>query len=79
MFVWLPGAQDADRCPAHCQPRLHDLRHTHASWLIEAGVNILAIQKRLGHTDIATTMGIYGHLAYGGEDPALAALDILGP
>lgn len=42
--------------------RLHDLRHSHASMLINLGINILAISKRLGHDDIKTTLNIYGHL-----------------
>lgn len=39
----------------------HCLRHTHATKLIEAGVNIKAVQERLGHKDIATTMNTYVH------------------
>lgn len=42
--------------------RLHDLRHSHASWLINNGVNIVAVSKRLGHKDIATTLNTYTHL-----------------
>lgn len=42
--------------------RLHDLRHSHASLLINAGVNVKAISERLGHEDIQTTLNIYGHL-----------------
>ena len=41
---------------------LHSFRHTHISLLIEAGVDIKAIQQRVGHTDINTTMNIYAHL-----------------
>ena len=42
--------------------RLHDLRHSHASWLINNGVNIVAVSKRLGHKDITTTLNTYTHL-----------------
>jgi integrase len=42
--------------------RFHDLRHTHASLLIAAGVHPKAIQARLGHTSITTTLNRYGHL-----------------
>ncbi len=38
------------------------LRHTHAALLIRDGANPLAIQKRLGHKDIRTTLNVYGHL-----------------
>ncbi|MCY8234600.1 tyrosine-type recombinase/integrase, partial [Priestia endophytica] len=40
----------------------HSLRHTHASLLIEAGAGIKEIQEILGHSDINTTMNIYGHM-----------------
>lgn len=42
--------------------RVHDLRHTHAAWLISAGVPLTAIQRRLGHKSIAVTSDLYGHL-----------------
>lgn len=44
------------------RPRVHDLRHTHASWLIAAGVPLPYIQARLGHEKITTTIDVYGHL-----------------
>lgn len=43
-------------------PRIHDLRHTHASWLLGAGVPIHVVSARLGHEDIRTTVNTYGHL-----------------
>lgn len=42
--------------------RLHDLRHSHASWLINMKYPILLISERLGHENIETTLEIYGHL-----------------
>lgn len=42
--------------------RVHDLRHSHATWLINSGVNIVAVSKRLGHKDITTTLNVYTHL-----------------
>jgi integrase len=72
--VWYP-AMKRTGLPAHRQPRIHDLRHTHASWLIAAGVPPLVIQKRLGHTDIRTTFGVYGHLGPEGDDPAVSAIE----
>ena len=41
---------------------LHTLRHTHASQLIAAGVDILTISRRLGHHSAALTLTVYGHL-----------------
>ncbi|MFV0556425.1 MAG: site-specific integrase [Lactovum sp.] len=42
--------------------RIHDLRHSHASLLISLGENPLIIKERLGHCDVKTTLGTYGHL-----------------
>ena len=39
----------------------HSLRHTHASWLAQSGVDILHIKEQLGHRKIDTTMR-YSHL-----------------
>ena len=45
------------------RPRIHDARHTHASWLIaDPDVNMVTIQRRLGHEKITTTIDTYGHL-----------------
>jgi integrase len=57
--------------------RFHDLRHTHASLLIAAGVHPKAIQARLGHSGISVTMDRYGHLmpsAFEGVGTRLDAL-----
>lgn len=42
--------------------RIHDLRHSHASWLINNGVNIVAVSKRLGHATTDQTLKTYTHL-----------------
>lgn len=51
--------------------RFHDLRHTHASHLIAAGVGIKTISARLGHASTSFTLDVYGHLMP--EDDAQAA------
>lgn len=51
----------------------HCLRHTHATRLIEAKVNIKAVQVRLGHRNIATTLNTYVHNT---DDMAQEAADI---
>lgn len=42
--------------------KVHDLRHSHASLLIELGFTHLLIQERLGHEDVQTTLNTYAHL-----------------
>lgn len=44
------------------RPRIHDARHTHASWLIAQGIRLEVIRDRLGHDDIQTTIRVYSHL-----------------
>lgn len=48
--------------------RIHDLRHSHASWLINNGVNIVAVSKRLGHATIDQTLKTYTHLIQQSDD-----------
>ncbi len=40
---------------------IHDLRHTHASHLLDAGWNVAKVSKRLGHANPGITMKIYAH------------------
>jgi len=42
--------------------RLHDLRHTHATWLLDAGEQLHVVAERLGHADSSTTSTIYAHV-----------------
>lgn len=42
--------------------RMHDLRHSHASLLVELGCSPILISERLGHEDIKTTLQTYSHL-----------------
>jgi integrase len=52
----------------------HSLRHTHASMLIRAGVDILTISRRLGHSKAAITLDVYGHLIPGADKAAADAI-----
>lgn len=51
--------------------RVHDLRHSHVSMLIDMGFDILEISERLGHESAKTTLDTYSHL-YPDKDTKLA-------
>ncbi|TXH45380.1 MAG: site-specific integrase, partial [Desulfurellales bacterium] len=53
----------------------HNLRHTHASQLIDAGVDIVTISKRLGHAKPDITLRIYAHLFRKDDSKAAAAIN----
>ena len=55
--------------------RLHDLRHSHASMLISAGVPITAVSKRLGHSNIEQTLSTYSHIMPNDEVILMRALE----
>ena len=42
--------------------RIHDLRHSAVAILIAQGVNVKAISELLGHSSVAFTLQVYGHL-----------------
>jgi len=56
--------------------RLHDLRHSHASLLINRGQNILLVAKRLGHSDISRTLNTYSHLFPSQEEALISSLEL---
>lgn len=72
--IWGP-LMDSIGAELGARPRPHDLRHTHASRLIERGVPLPTIQARLGHESITTTVNTYGHLAVDADLLAASALD----
>lgn len=61
----------------HNLPHLHPhgFRHSQASMLINAGVDILTISKRLGHEKVSTTQDIYGHLLAKADEGAASELE----
>lgn len=60
--VWQPALERAEANGLTKRPRIHDLRHTCASWLIAGGRPLPAVQQHLGHENINTTVGVYHHL-----------------
>lgn len=57
--------------------RIHDLRHSHATMLINNGVNIVAVSRRLGHSDINITLKVYSHLLRKTEDEMVTTISNL--
>jgi integrase len=56
---------------------LHSLRHTHASHLIAAGHDVLAVSRRLGHGSPTITLGVYGHLFPNADDKAAGSVEAM--
>ena len=53
----------------------HGLRHTHATLLLQQGVNPKVVQERLGHSSIKVTMDTYSHVLPDMQRPAVDALN----
>ena len=56
--------------------RIHDLRHSHASLLINKGQNILIVSKRQGHSNITQTLNTYSHLMPNMQVEIVGALNL---
>lgn len=54
---------------------IHDLRHSHASYLIGNGANVVAVSKRLGHSDVNITLKVYTHMLKESEEKLLDILN----
>ncbi|MEJ5899641.1 site-specific integrase [Ochrobactrum teleogrylli] len=57
--------------------RLHDLRHTHATQMLAAGVHPKIASERLGHSTIAITLDLYSHVMPGMQANAAAQIDAM--
>ena len=55
--------------------RVHDYRHSHASLLVNSGINIQEIARRLGHSNVEITWNTYSHLYPQEENKAVDVLD----
>lgn len=55
--------------------KIHDLRHSHASLLINNGASILVVSKRLGHKDVSETLNTYAHMFPSKEQEVLDIID----
>jgi integrase len=54
---------------------IHDLRHTHCTDLLAAGVHPKVVSERLGHSSVAFTLQRYGHVSPGMQDAAARQVD----
>lgn len=54
--------------------RFHDLRHSHATWLLLSGVDFRTVASNLGHAQASTTMDIYAHVISAMQDKASQAI-----
>jgi integrase len=70
--IWLPAVEHLTP-----RPRIHDLRHTHASMQLADGVPVIVVSRRLGHESIKTTTDVYGHLVPDAQIAAAAAADVV--
>ena len=70
--VFLPASARARISPRF---RIHDLRHTAASLMIQAGYPPKMLQEIMGHASITTTLDLYGHLYPGDMDRYADRLD----
>lgn len=57
--------------------RFHDLRHTAATLMLERGVNPKVVSEMLGHSDIAISLGVYGHVTPRMQQAAVDVMDSL--
>ena len=55
--------------------RFHDLRHTHATQLLKAGVHPKVVSERLGHASIGITLDTYSHVMPGMQEAAAELID----
>ena len=73
----LPSQKRTSKAWSDFKPNMgfHNLRHTHASQLIDSGVDIVTISKRLGHAKPDITLRIYAHLFQKDDHKAAAAIN----
>lgn len=57
--------------------RLHDLRHTHATLALQAGIHAKVVQERLGHANIGITLDVYSHAIPGMDEQAASKIAAL--
>jgi integrase len=56
----------------------HDLRHTYARWLLQAGESVVTVAERLGHSNAAMVLKVYGPVCVNQEDRTRRVIDEFG-
>jgi len=64
------------RWPEYGGLHFHDLRHSHATWLLALRVPMIAVSNRLGHANPVITMMVYAHVDRQVERGLLTAEDL---
>ena len=71
-MAWLRQIRKLEGIPS---VKFHCLRHTHASALIAAGLDVVKVSKRLGHASPTITLNVYAHLFNKNDDGAAQAIE----
>lgn len=82
-YAWTEATtrmMDPNREGGHLRrkPTIHWLRHSHGAWLLEQGIDLITVSRRLGHASIRTTADTYGHSTDAQLRAVVNALDNLG-
>lgn len=75
VYARLKGQPEPTQAATVTKLRLHQARHTYASFMIAANVNAKALAAYMGHSSIKVTFDLYGHLMPGNEEEAASLLD----
>lgn len=71
--VWYPASRASG-----VEARVHDLRHTYASWAVAAGADVKTLQRQLGHSSASMTLDVYAELFPDRLDEVAGLLPDLG-
>lgn len=59
---WVPAVRKAQKDGLRKSPRVHDLRHTYASWMLADGTRLRDLSDLMGHESVNTTSNVYSHM-----------------